>query len=175
MAPKVIYEDAKKAIKDGKATRLIYVGPQSVMKKEMGIEDPLAYQIDNNIYVYGEQEILRWWSFAPSPNFVKASEYEVITDKKLFDEGLLQKALDAEALADTQILLRALADHYTSKTKIQQVLPYTMTYRVYAKRPYLKSGQELIEIPLYKFFGMYVGYNIEFDTLVYWVPEPKLK
>jgi hypothetical protein len=83
-------------------------------------------------------------------------------------EGLEVKVANEMALEQTQVLLRALAGHFSNKTKLVAVPSGTRHYAV-ATLNHGETSTKVIE--LHQFFGMYVGYDVDLDMLVCWLPQ----
>jgi hypothetical protein len=81
---------------------------------------------------------------------------------------MIDKLVDQIAFDETKRLLVDLAINFTSKTKIQAAPIGTRSWIVEKYDEHSSQRLKTIVIPLYPFFGMYVGYNSEVDILVIW-------
>ena len=161
--------DIIKALENGTAIKMRFTGKSPIFTHD-------GKEITEGIAIFGEIFVLDgdlgwlWLASDDSPLFEKIEE-EVIDDKTVFNEGALQEELNAKAMINTKLLLKLLSAGLSTKTKIMTVPVGTMVWRFEVKRSYLSYGYETIQVPLYRFFGMYVGYNVEFDILVCWTPK----
>jgi hypothetical protein len=92
----------------------------------------------------------------------------------------LQKYLDMALYEQQKNLMVALAIHFSPRTKICQVPPYTIKWRVRIMEqeyPWIFSKETVpyteIMVDLIPFFGMHVGYLVKTDTMYLWTPESR--
>lgn len=92
-------------------------------------------------------------------------------DKK--DDEIIQAAADAVLMEQTVNMLKMLAKHLSVNTKLLPVPNGTFNYVVSCIDTGLPRQNGVvfydnINIPLIKFFGIFLGYSIKLDLLVYW-------
>lgn len=97
----------------------------------------------------------------------------------MYDDKDVERMLTNLLYEDTQRLLKMLAIYFSAKTKLQEVPVGSREWYIavppqthiseyepmHSNRP---INVQKIVVPLIPFFGMFVGYNIEYDILFYW-------
>ena len=95
-----------------------------------------------------------------------------MTENDSFDKSLAFQ-LHNQTMLETEKMLRTLAIRLSQKTTI---IPGTRgSYKYRMAKPNLCNGATIDEytIELIRFFGMAIGYNSEFDVLIYWDSNDK--
>jgi hypothetical protein len=85
------------------------------------------------------------------------------------EKDFLQKAKENESFVRMQAMLVLLANHLTIKTRLLPMTGHERCCTLMVLPPYSPEGYtkvDIIEVELEEFFGMWIGYNVETDTLV---------
>lgn len=84
--------------------------------------------------------------------------------------GNLDNNLKLMVIQENIRMLKLLADHYTIRTRHMEVPKNTKTYVLLEENwdIFSRIPPKRYHIELTRFFGMYIGYCKDLDTLLYW-------